>query len=195
MRPKRILRPRGWALLAAVAVAAGLPLVGGTPGGAGVLPDSLTVNKVVTGAVPPGTTFTVSVECVGADSTGATAPSSSSTTSTSTRVHSQVTATPTVITFNAQGDPTPAGSNFVNPTAPSTCTVTETANGGASSVTYACAVTASPTPLAAAPVDPVSCVTGQSAEYTVAGDGAAATITVTNVFPAAAIVAAPAFTG
>jgi hypothetical protein len=89
------------------------------------------VKKVVTGAVPPGTTFIVSVVC----SFAPAATGSASTTSTTGTVHADpFTPAPTVITFDSQGDPTTPGSNVLSPNVPSTCTVTETANGGPQSV-------------------------------------------------------------
>ena len=117
MRANRVLtRPRGWALLVAVVVAAAVPLAGGTLSGAQLVEPTLTVKKVVTGVVPPGTTFTVSVECV-TDSNA-----------------------PVVITFDAQGDPTSGNSTFTVPRIPVTCTATETVTGGAQSVSYTCVV-------------------------------------------------------
>jgi hypothetical protein len=62
LRANRVLTwRRGWALLVAVVIAAGVPLVGATLGGAQTPEFSLTVKKVVTGVVPPGTTFTVTM--------------------------------------------------------------------------------------------------------------------------------------
>lgn len=95
-----------------------------SPAGAGGQPPSdvtpLTVVKTVSGPVPAGTTFTATVECdddiieVGLD----------------------VTDTATV-TFSADGQPTSADTVVFDD--PGTCTVTETATGGAATTTYACA--------------------------------------------------------
>jgi len=184
MRMSRLLT-----LLVAGVLAAGVPLLGGTLGQAQTLP-TLTVNKVVTGAVPPGTTFTVGVVCAGS-AIGSTPGATGTSSTTSTTLAVQTTTAPAnpTITFNAQGDPTTPGSNVVSPpTLPSTCTVTETANGGAQSTSYACTV---------GPGSSVTttCPTQQSVSYNADASGASATITITNVFPAAAIVAAPQFTG
>ena len=192
MRAKRVLtRPRGWALLAAVVVAAGVPLAGGTLGGAFPAPPSftLTIKKAVTGVVPPGTTFTVTVSCVIAASTGTGAGSSDATTPTTGGAHSAtLDSFPSTITFNANGDPTTTntGSLIVG----ERCTATETVTGGAQSVSYGCATTNA---------GEVACVSSQ--EVRVIPDdfaGGAATITVTNVFPPPPpppVIVAPQFTG
>ena len=180
MRATRALRrPRGWALLAVVALAAGVPLVGGTLGGAQTPVFTLTVKKVVTGVVPAGTTFTVGVTCVSADGTGG--------------AHTADDGFPPTITFNANGDPTTTntGSLIVG----ESCTANETGKGGAQSVSYGCTTTNA---------IEVACVSSQ--EVRVIPDenaGAAATITVTNAFPTPTttttappiVVAAPKFTG
>ena len=71
------------------------------------------VNKVVVGTPPPGTTFTVHYACSDGGPAGD-------------------------LTFDAAGNPVPADSNFFNDGfLGSTCTLTETATGGAS-VAYAC---------------------------------------------------------
>ena len=70
---------------------------------------------------------------------------------------------------------------------PTTCTATETVTGGAASVTSSCAVgSGGPTE--------VSCETDSSVFYGPDASGGAATVTVTNAFPAAAVVT-PLFTG
>jgi len=172
-----LTRPRGWALLAAGVVAVGVPLAGGTLGGALPALPTLTVKKVVTGPVPPGTTFTVSVQCV-TDDNG-----------------------PVVITFDAQGNPTSVNSTFTVPTTPVTCTATETVTGGAQSVSYTCAVasgvvsTPGASEGAASLAPPTTCHTQQSVSF---GPLNSATITVTNAFPPPPpppVVVSPQFTG
>jgi len=156
-------------------------LVVGAPSGAQTEP-TLTVTKIVTGAVPAGTTFTVEVSCLTPLSTGGTG----STTTTTTPVQAAIDPTATIV-FNAQGavisgmDPVPIAS------LPTTCTATETVTGGAASVTSSCAVgSGGPTE--------VSCETDSSVFYGPDASGGAATVTVTNAFPAAAVVT-PLFTG
>jgi Domain of unknown function (DUF5979) len=187
VRAKRVLtRPWGWALLAAVVIAAGVPLVGATLATAQIREPTLTVNKVVTGPVPPGTTFTVTVVCtrLAADSTGSATTTPSTLTAQTAPPPPPVTST---ITFNAQGDPTTPGSNVIPVVPPSNCTVTETANGGAQSVSYGCASTSSS----------VVCETNQTAQ--ILGDNASGengTFTVTNAFPPPPpVVVSPKFTG
>jgi hypothetical protein len=194
MRAKRVLtRPRGLALLAAVVVAAAVPLVAATLGGASVTP-SLTIKKVVTGLVPPGTTFTVTVDCLGASAGGASG-SSSSTSSTEAPVHAAVPDLHQVITFDAQGHPTSANSTFpVGFLA--TCTATETVTGGAQSVSYSCAVVGTP---GSTPADTTCSTNQQTVNFGPSTAGVVdATITVTNKFPDPApppVVVSPRFTG
>ena len=124
---------------------------------AGVLAN-LTVVKVVEGPVPAGTTFEIEVTCVSSVSAaadGVAAPSA------------------TTLTY---GD---AGGTDSLPVGPGDrCTVTETVDGGADSVSYACAVT-----------DPgqqgdfVQCSADmQTVDYDVVFGPAGATVTVTNSF-------------
>jgi hypothetical protein len=184
-------RHRGWALLVAVGLAAGVPLVGGTLGGAQTLAFTLTVKKVVTGVVPPGTTFTVTVSCVSADSTGTGAGSSDATTPTTGGAHTATDGFPSTITFNANGDPTTPNTGALASSG-ETCTVAENppGTGGAQSVSYGC-VTTNATELA--------CVSSQQVRVIPDNNvGAAATITVTNTFPPPPpppVVVAPTFTG
>jgi hypothetical protein len=190
VRANRVLtRQRGWALLVAVALAAAVPFVGSTLSGAQTEP-TLTVSKVVTGPVPPGTTFTVTVVCtaVPVDGTGS-AGTTASTLTPQTAAPAPVT---TTLTFNANGDPTTPGSNVVPVTdLPSTCTVTETGTGGAQSVSYACASNS----------DGAVCGTNQQTVQYMADETSSlsATITVTNTFPPPPppepVVVSPTFTG
>ncbi len=190
MRANRVLtRPRGWALLVAVALAGAVPLLAATPAAAPPLPSfTLTVKKVVTGVVPPGTTFTVTVSCVVESPVGTGAGSSDATTPTTGAAHAATDGFPSTITFNANGDPTTTntGSLVVG----ESCTATETVTGGAQSVSYGCVTT---------DAVEVACVSSQQVRVVPDNSaGGAATITVTNTFPtppASVVVAAPKFTG
>jgi hypothetical protein len=179
---------RGWAVLVALVIAAGVPLVGGTLGGAQTVPFTLTVKKVVTGVVPPGTTFTVTMTCITQDSTGTGARSSDTTTSITGGTHTASDGFPPTITFNASGDPTTTNTGSLIPG--ESCTATETVRGGAQSVSYGCATTNA--------VE-LACVSSQQVQVIPDDDvGADATITVTNTFPTpppVALVVGPAFTG
>jgi Domain of unknown function (DUF5979) len=137
------------------------------------------VNKIVVGSAPAGTTFTVHYACTDGGPSGD-------------------------LTFDATGNPVPANDNFFNANVPgTTCTITETATGGATSVAYACeddGVNATCAP-------PGNEATFDSPDQTSNN----VTFTVTNTFaepapgtaapapaapdPASAIVSTPAFTG
>jgi Domain of unknown function (DUF5979) len=136
------------------------------------------VNKVVVGSAPAGTTFTVHYACTDGGPSGD-------------------------LTFDATGDPVPANDNFFNANAPgTTCTITETATGGAV-VAYACEDDG----VNASCADSGNAVTFDSPEQTSNN----VTFTVTNTFvepapgtaspapgapdPAAAVVSTPVFTG
>ena len=80
----------------------------------------LTVVKTVSGTVPAGTTFTATIECPGG-------------------IIDDVDGDVVTVEFDAAGQPTTPSTVFFD--APGTCTVTETAAGGASSTTYSCAAT------------------------------------------------------
>jgi hypothetical protein len=100
-------------LLASLALVACTLLALGTPASAG-MNMHVEVNKVVVGTAPPGTTFTVHYDCSDGGPEGD-------------------------LIFDATGNPVPADDNFFNDgVLNSTCTITETATGGASSVAYAC---------------------------------------------------------
>jgi hypothetical protein len=173
-------------ILCIAAVAAGAIAATAAPGGAGVpVPPSntLTVVKHVVGSVPAGTTFTVEVNCV--SGIGPAAP-----------------VIPTV-TFDATGAPLTSAVFSPGPT--STCTVTETVNGGASSVGYACDIVRGSSDQIGPPFLG-SCTADNAVSFNdVINDSA--TITVTNTFPtpappappappvAGAVQIAPAFTG
>jgi hypothetical protein len=137
------------------------------------------VHKVVVGNAPPGTTFTVHYACSDGGPSGD-------------------------LSFDASGDPVPANDNFFNANVPgTTCTVTETGTGGATTVAYACEddeINASCAPSG-------NEVTFDSPDQT----STSVTFTVTNTFaeptpgttpagpaapePATAVVGTPVFTG
>jgi hypothetical protein len=149
-------------------------------GGAQVEQNMLTIKKVVDGPAPTGTTFTVSVACAENNGSGPT---------TTTTMH-----------FDASG--TPTDSNVVGAPDFTVCTATETVNGGASSVSYSCALTFGSTD----PSHLSQCSTdGKTATFADEVLNDTATITVTNTFTppappppptaAPAVVSAPTFTG
>jgi hypothetical protein len=108
--------------------------------------NSITIAKTVVGTAPSGTTFTVSLDCGGG---------------------------PNLITFDATGQATSLAT--YSPLAGQTCAVSETSNGGASSVAYAC-VNETPSN------NQVTCSTdGASVVFGDTNSGSA-TITVTNTF-------------
>jgi hypothetical protein len=174
-------------IFAVVAMAAGALGFAALPSGAGSLRiNTVTVEKEVDGPVPTGTTFTVELVCESQVVPHAEAP------------------TPEIITFNASGTATsentfPVGEGMV-------CTATETDDGGATTVAYACDVTDG---------KPAVCSDDNQVSFDSLEDDA--TITVTNTFTAApttttttttttvplapvtpaaqAVKAAPAFTG
>lgn len=149
--------------------------------GAGLLPpddNTVTVNKVVAGTVPVGTTFTVELSCLGSFKGGPDF---------------------TVMTFDEHGTPTSGNNVVMVPSTGSaaTCTATETATGGAATVAYGC-VTSGNTTLATCPDGPA----GQRVRFEDVS-GSSGVITVTNTFPtpvpdpapASEVVVEPAFTG
>jgi Domain of unknown function (DUF5979) len=100
-------------LLAALGLVACTLFALGTPASAG-MNMHVEVNKVVVGTPPPGAMFTVHYACNNGGPEGD-------------------------LTFDAGGSPVPANENFFNDgVLGSTCTITETSTGGASSVAYAC---------------------------------------------------------
>lgn len=165
--------------------------------GVPALEAPLTIVKTVSGPVPAGTTFTVTVNCFD----GAEIDDGDGGTTTAT------------VTFDAAGQPTSADTlSFSN--GPGACTVTETTTGGAATVSYSCVGV--PGEVEAEPVVPE----GDFSAQQVAGEPCAtagpqatplqvnilsqsqeATVTVANTFgdpqpiPAAGVVAAPTFTG
>jgi Domain of unknown function (DUF5979) len=158
-----------------VAIAA-LALAGlATTAGAGsqMLAAPLTIAKTVHGTVPAGTTFTVTIHCGSPiiDDGG-------SGTDTAT------------VTFDAQGNPTSA--DTIGFGDPGQCTVTETADGGAATVTYSCVGTlpsdgGKGTDVSPSGLEPVSvCATdGPQADpivVNIISGSQTATVTVDNTF-------------
>jgi hypothetical protein len=130
--------------------------------------NTFTVEKVVVGPVPAGTVFEVTVQCTGDPND---APSEGIPAS--------------VFQFDENGDP--IGANSLQTGLFVSCTATETDDGGAASVSYACAVAnppRSPADEQAEGNSQVQCVDDQTVHYgeVVGGEG---TITVTNTFEAA----------
>jgi hypothetical protein len=169
----------------------------------------LTVVKVVDPAhpAPTGTTFTATVHCDGSIiDTGEPANEATD----------EGTDTAT-ITFDATGQPTsPSTIGFINE---GVCTVTETANGGAKSVSYACEGVQGTIKEGSEPVNPqfegpssadvlpaVCATTGpvDPIEVNISEPDQSATVTITNSFEVAPtpppvvapeVVAQPTFTG
>jgi len=100
-------------VMALLAVSASVLVALGAPASAGENMN-VQVHKVVVGIAPPGTTFTIHYACSGQGPDGD-------------------------LSFDAAGKPVPANSNFFNDGfLGTTCTITETATGGATSVAYSC---------------------------------------------------------
>jgi hypothetical protein len=100
-------------VLAVLALAAGVLVALGTPASAGENMH-VEVNKVVVGSAPAGTTFTVHYACTDGGPSGD-------------------------LTFDATGKSVPANDNFFNDgVLGTTCTITETGTGGATTVVYNC---------------------------------------------------------
>ena len=173
------------AILGALALVAVLGLI--TPADAGDDGNYLIVTKVVDGPEPEGAVFTIEVECTPTNGVPAADPTANG---------------PVTLRFDATGDPLGAGISAddrevrVGPVGPNTtCKVTETDDGGASTVSYQCAVPPLPNGIADPKVfvTPVECIDDQTirfrgntaapaenAEYDVIG--AEGTVTVTNTF-------------
>ena len=175
-----------------------LGLFGPATVSSGQIAAPLTVVKVVAGTAPAGTTFSVTIACTPGT---IVAPN-----------NNQIT-----MTFNATGQP--QGVNTISFNGPTSCTVTETVTGGASTVQYSCtsslpsdgtgssgafpsqpgiaATTTTTSPATHTQAPPVCPDGPQTAPMTVTviSEVQTATVTITNTFPAAAVVAAPRFTG
>ena len=164
--------------LAGIAIVAATVLVLATPVSAGENMH-VEVNKVVDGTAPPGTTFTVHFECSDGGPDGD-------------------------LTFDATGTPVPANSNFFNDSVPgTTCTITETATGGATSVSISCqddGVNASCSPSGDSVTFDSPTNTSNNVDFTVTntfGEPVPTTGAATSVpsEPAVAVVSVPGFTG
>jgi hypothetical protein len=137
------------------------------------------VRKVVVGNAPPGTTFTVHYACSGGGPSGD-------------------------LSFDATGDAVPANDNFFNASVPgTTCTITETGTGGATTVAYACeddGINASCAPSGNEATFDSPDQTSTSVTFTVTNTFAEPTPGTTPAGPAApepatAVVSTPVFTG
>ena len=195
-------------LVSAAALALGVGALGFTQlASAGVNPQEgvapLTVVKTVSGPVPAGTTFTAKIQC----------------TDPIIFVQGGDPVDNATVTFRADGQPT--SPDTVTFDDPGQCTVTETANGGAATTTYACEGSIPPPPStttttgeiptsnvfpnSVVPDDPICGAAGpQAAPITVniEDEDQVATVTIANTFvaaqpvqPAAQVVAKPTFTG
>jgi hypothetical protein len=109
---------------------AALVAVAALPAGAGDDAAPLHIRKVVVGPVPPGTQFVETLACEGREGN----PNISSPSGPVSSVQ---------FVFDAQGNPVGTGDTATF-TGPGTCTVTETQNGGAASVSYQCEGTLPP---------------------------------------------------
>jgi hypothetical protein len=158
-----------------------------------VLAAPLTIVKTVSGSVPAGTTFTATIQC---DNDIIVTPGGPSDTAT--------------VSFDATGQPTTADTYGFND--PGSCTVTETANGGATTTTYACESTqpidgesfGPGTQQVEQPICPAAGPQAAPITVNIEFENQTATVTIANTFtaptpppvtPAAQIVAQPAFTG
>ena len=179
------------AVVAAGSVALVVLGLSALPAGAGAGPISaapLTIVKTVSGPVPAGTTFTATLEC---DDDVITGGSDTAT-----------------VSFDSTGQPTtPDVITFTNSTS---CTVTETATGGAATTTYACEGTeppASESPSAQQvepePICPSAGPQAGPITVNIEFEDQTATVTIHNTFNAPPappqvapqVVAQPAFTG
>ena len=173
-------------ILFVAAMAAGAVAVAAAPSGAGApRANTVTIEKHVIGTAPTGTVFTVQLDCQ----------------SNLAPLAAPLAAPIPTLSFDANGQA--QSNNVFNVPAGQTCTVTETATGGASTVAYACAITRGSTDQIGPPFLG-NCTAGNVASFTdVIGDHA--TITVTNTFVAPtpppappvtqAVQVAPTFTG
>lgn len=170
-------------------------------GGEGPGAAPLTIVKTVSGPVPAGTTFTVSVQCT---------PDEEPSDAGAAMIDGGNSAT---VTFDAAGQPT--SPDVITFDGPGVCTVTETATGGAATTTYACEGSVPEEPdvpeevlpeadggFSAQQVEPTPvCATTGPGPITVNifAEDQEATVTVNNTFatptPAAQIQARPLFTG
>jgi hypothetical protein len=157
---------------------AGLAMMGlATSANAGApLAAPLTIAKVVHGPVPPGTTFTARLDCGDGNTIiqGPDGPASF-----------------VDVTFNAAGEATTQATFGFG--GPGDCTVTETASGGAATVSYSCV--GDPGSDAAANIQPAAVVTPENPcdtagpqadpiEVAIFNETQSATVTIDNTFVA-----------
>jgi hypothetical protein len=152
-------------VLASSGIAASISSAGA---GGTVLVNSLTILKTVSGEVPAGTTFTVSVDC----NTSLIDNGGSGTDSAT-------------VEFDETGQPTTADTIDFNDNT-GWCDVTETVDGGATSTTYECEGVVTAAPVGGAVVDPICSAAGPTTEpirVTKSSLAIDATVTVNNTFP------------
>ena len=112
-------KPIGWiAVVGAATALAVLPALPAGAGRTGVAP--LHVRKVVVGPVPAGTQFVVQVSC------------------DDNIIFNNSGGSSETLVFDAQGNPAGTGDTVTFNEGSAECTVTETQNGGAASVSYQC---------------------------------------------------------
>jgi len=165
-------------VLAVLALAAGVLVALGTPASAGENMH-VEVNKVVVGSAPAGTTFTVHYACTDGGPSGD-------------------------LTFDATGKSVPANDNFFNDgVLGTTCTITETGTGGATTVAYNCqddGVNASCSPSGDSVTFDSPTNLSNQVDFTVTNTFGEPTPTTTGPTaavpePAVAVVSVPVFTG
>jgi hypothetical protein len=143
----------------------------------GTCPPQLTIRKSVTGDVPAGTTFTIHVTCSHIVLTSVSAQASQTTVDRD-------------LVFDAAGNPTGGTNPVVTAATTDACHVSETVNGGATTVSYGCSDNSTGTAYCQAG--------GQDVQFVSSG-GQTATVTVANTFPTAAaptpVTVSPRFTG
>ena len=141
---------------------------------AGVCQPLLSILKVVTGQAPAGTTFTVHVVCSHVVITGVNAQAS------------QTTVDRTLV-FDALGHPFSGGNPTVIAAFTDTCNVTETASGGATTVSYACRDNHS--------TDPPFCQASNQDVVFGRSRIESAGVIVTNAFPTPQVIIQPTYAG
>ena len=141
---------------------------------AGVCQPLLSILKVVTGQAPAGTTFTVHVVCSHVVITGVNAQAS------------QTTVDRTLV-FDALGHPFSGGNPTVIAAFTDTCNVTETASGGATTVSYTCRDNHS--------TDPPFCQASNQDVVFGRSRIESAGVIVTNAFPTPQVIIQPTYAG
>ncbi len=158
-------------LAAAIGTLTCVAFAGTAGAGAQMSGAPLTINKVVTGPVPAGTTFTVTVTC----DKGIIADSPDPNVAT--------------VTFNAAGVPT--SDNVIQFNPQGTCTVTETAKGGAATTSFVCSGVVDATADVILIPNPCGAVTTTDVTILVSSLFQSATVTVTNTFVAPPVAPRP----